>query len=83
MPRNRKPKNAATTDTFGPKPSFSTMYGYDAPMIAATTTPAMTARIVNSRVPGGLGNHTGQDRNGSTGNDSDTAQHSTVEVVIP
>ena len=24
-------------------------------MIAATTTPAITARIVNSRVPGGLG----------------------------
>ena len=55
MPRNRKPKNAATTETFGPKPSFSTMYGYDAPMIAATTTPAITARGVNSRVPGGLG----------------------------
>src|SRR5690606_40347886 len=49
------PKNAATTDTFGPKPSFSTTYGYDAPMIAATMTPVITARIENSRASAGLG----------------------------
>src|SRR5690349_20592924 len=54
MPSERYPKNAATTDTFGPNPSFKTMYGYDAPMTAATTRPATTERAVNSRVPGGL-----------------------------
>ena len=31
------------------------MYGYEAPMIAATTMPAITARIVNSFASGGLG----------------------------
>ncbi len=45
---------AATTDTLGPNPSLRTMYGYDAPMMTATTNPAVTARGVNSRVPGGL-----------------------------
>src|SRR5689334_142055 len=52
-PSERYPKNAATTETFGPNPSLRTMYGYDAPITTATTMPATTARKVNSRVPGG------------------------------
>src|SRR5438105_12661034 len=54
MPSARYPKNAATTETFGPKPSFNTMYGYDAPITAATTSPQRIDRRDNSRTFAGL-----------------------------
>src|SRR5215831_5791862 len=48
-PSERKPRNAATTEMFGPNPSLSTMYGYEAPITAEMTSDASTARGVNSR----------------------------------
>src|SRR6185436_9847717 len=49
-----KPKKAETTDTLGPKPNFSTMYGYNAPMMSATRSPTATDRSVNSRMWAGF-----------------------------
>src|SRR5256885_9629690 len=48
IPTATKPKNALTTEMFGPKPIFSTTYGYIAPMNIATTMPTSTARRLNS-----------------------------------
>jgi len=42
------PKNADTTERFGPNPSFKTQYGYALPMISATTNPMMIERAVSS-----------------------------------
>src|SRR5436853_6752376 len=53
-PSARNPKNADTTEMFGPNPSLSTTYGYDPPISADTINATMTARSVNSRVPGGF-----------------------------
>src|SRR5438477_7059145 len=52
MPSARYPKNAATTETFGP--SFNTMYGYDAPITAATAKPQRIDRKDNSRTSAGF-----------------------------
>src|SRR5215204_458597 len=49
------PKNAETTDMFGPKPNLRTTYGYEAPITSATSKPTMTERGVISRMWAGLG----------------------------
>src|SRR5437763_16168740 len=46
---------AATVDTFGPKPTLRTMYGYEAPISTATNNPHTMARGENSRKSFGLG----------------------------
>ena len=48
-----KPKNAETTERFGPKPNFSTQYGYAAPITTATTRPTRMDRTVSSGATGG------------------------------
>src|SRR6185295_5674925 len=48
IPTATKPKNALTTEMFGPKPIFSTTYGYIRPMNTATPMPTSTARRLNS-----------------------------------
>src|SRR5437867_11517984 len=54
MPSARYPKNAATTETSGPKPSFNTMYGYDAPITTAAAKPQRIDRKDNSRTSAGF-----------------------------